>query len=59
MKRTIVQFTVMPFTFLGIVTGYRQHALCDDGSFWYRDATDTKDSTWKLVDDLIPDRPEK
>jgi hypothetical protein len=44
---------VTPQTFLGITSGYRQHALCDDGTIWYRDATD-KDSKWKLSEDKIP-----
>lgn len=52
--RKIVQITTVPVTFFGITVDFRQHALCDDGTLWYR-LTTNKDSHWRYVDDLIPE----
>lgn len=49
--RKVIQINIITNKFLGMTTGYRVFALCDDGTLWYKD---NSSDIWIKMEDKIP-----
>lgn len=52
--RKIIQIVGFTYQKMGSTSNCIIYALCDDGTLWFRSATDEKDNSWKQVMDFIP-----